>query len=152
VDALQNSLKKVLPPVNIGIYNKGLWGRVSKETLDRVMPALYNFTGGEQGRCFFRSTTGSPKSLKRNLEEHERGLVQTLAHRHGCSFLDFGRLTEDFARMEYREGNVNKASASLLLQERSAIYWDNVHFLPWVYEELNNLQLNVLCNAEAAIK
>jgi hypothetical protein len=145
--ALQNSLKRILPPVSIGIYNKGLWGAVSKETLDRVMPALYNFTGGEDGRCFFRSTTGSAKSLKANLEEHERGLVQSLTHQHGCNFLDFGRLTEDFARIEYREGQVDRASASFLLQERNSIYWDNVHFMPWVYEELNNMQLNVLCNA-----
>ena len=32
-----------------------------------------------------------------------------------------------------------------LLPPTTQVYWDKVHFQPWVYEELNNLLLNVLC-------
>jgi hypothetical protein len=32
--------------------------------------------------------------------------------------------------------------------EYLTIFWDDMHFQPWVYKELNNLMLNVLCNAQ----
>jgi hypothetical protein len=50
----------------------------------------------------------------------------------GCSFLDIAHVTEIFA--------------SLQTVERTFVFWDALHYLPWVYEELNNVLLNVLCN------
>jgi hypothetical protein len=38
------------------------------------------------------------------------------------------------------------------LEERDTILWDDVHFQPWVNEELNNLLLNMLCNAHICHK
>jgi hypothetical protein len=32
--------------------------------------------------------------------------------------------------------------------EYTNVFWDSVHYQPWVYEELNNVMLNVLCNAK----
>jgi phospholipase/lecithinase/hemolysin len=30
--------------------------------------------------------------------------------------------------------------------EKKFVFWDSVHYTPWVYEALNNVLLNVLCN------
>ena len=38
----------------------------------------------------------------------------------------------------------------IALRERKDVYTDLVHFMPWVYEEINNLLLNVLCNGDAS--
>ena len=35
-----------------------------------------------------------------------------------------------------------------VMLEYLTIFWDDMHFQPWVYKELNNLMLNVLCNAQ----
>lgn len=38
----------------------------------------------------------------------------------------------------------NEGNAEMV--EYNSIFWDSVHYMPWVYEELNNLLLNMLCN------
>jgi hypothetical protein len=97
------------------------------------MPLLFDFAGGESGRCFFKSTTASSRG---SLTSAERGYVRNETLKAGCSYLDIAHVTEDFALLHHEGKEL----------ERKLVFWDAVHFRPWVYEELNNVLLNVLCN------
>ena len=147
--------------VNHVFYNRGLWGKIPEERARRMMKLLRNFTtpppppsrganDGDDGdgsdtttnRCFYKSTTGCPRSRKDGIGEHEYGAVRSATFDAGCEYMDVAHLTEEFAHFLYAHppppGNV--------MSEHDTIFWDLVHYQPWVYEELNNLLLNVLCN------
>ena len=51
-----------------------------------------------------------------------------------------GHLTEEFGALKAPGRNRTHPSAS--------VFVDHVHYQPWVYEELNNILLNVLCNGQ----
>ena len=141
------TLRSILPPVDFGIYNRGLWGQLDAEQAGRIFPLLYDWAGNGTGRCFYKATTGGDTQYHAR-HEHEVNTIQGLALSAGCSFLDYGHITRDFASLPFQlpypptqeGGNLSST------QERLGIYWDKVHFYPWVYEELNNVLLNVLCN------
>lgn len=145
-------LRQHLPPVNVSIYNRGLWGALPRENSAKILPRLYNFTGREHGRCFYRSTTASPQSGEQKIRTIEDGYVRQDTFDAGCSFLDFARITQPFEHLKFQNQHllrhkVQKGERRLsIAQERQSIYRDANHFQPWVYEELNNLLLNVLCN------
>jgi hypothetical protein len=107
---------------------------------------MYEWAGNGAGRCFFRTTTtsGNYESTHR----YELDNIREAAIRSGCSFHDVGHITSEFGPLLFihpgppsQEGG--KFSEGI---ERSGVYWDMVHFFPWVYEELNNVMFNVLCN------
>jgi hypothetical protein len=137
--------QQYLPPFNITIYNRGLWGVLSKERTEIILPLLYKSAGGDQGRCFFKSTTGRFQSTL-GPERHQYVRHITLAN--GCGYIDMAHLVEDFDNIPFfhpppplQEHHISPA-----YHERTFVYWDSLHFMPWVYEELNNVLLNVLCN------
>lgn len=148
-DALKSNgiLRRMFPDVDVSIFNRGLWGVLSKSRASIVMPRLYNWTG-EKGRCFFKSTTGSGSSTT-SLLEQERGAVRTETFLSGCSYLDIGHVTADFASVSHSHPQPPKQKGGKIsnFEERNSLYWDYVHFSPWVYEELNNVLLNILCNS-----
>jgi len=139
----------MLPPVDYAVYNRGLWGQFTEKEADIILPRMYDWTGKGTGRCLYKATTadGKPQAFY-DQHQHERRAIQAITLKAGCSFLDFGHLTQDFAEMPFQfpfpptqeAGNLSST------QERIEIFWDKVHFYPWVYEELNNVLLNVLCN------
>jgi hypothetical protein len=143
--ALNGSLRQLLPPVDIVIYNRFLWGTLSKERAETIMPLLHDFVNDRQGRCLYRTTTASTSP-------HDPGgemkVMKDPTFRAGCSMLDFFHLTKDFGTHlsshppppKQQHGKISNS------REREDIYWDSVHYMPWVYEELNNLLLNVICN------
>jgi len=57
----------------------------------------------------------------------------------GCEYCDVDHLTEALGR--------DDPNGSLF-----GAFTDTVHFQPWVYEELNNVLLNVLCNTAAIVQ
>jgi hypothetical protein len=144
---LKGTLKSVLPDVDIVIYNRGLWGVLTKDRAEKIMPLLYDWTG-ENGRCFFRTTTASPDSDV--YREPERTYVKRATFSAGCSTLDFAHLTREFESLPFAHPRPPKQQDGTIwnYRERDDVYWDYVHFLPWVYEELNNMLLNVLCNSK----
>ena len=143
-------LRKQLPPVDIALYNRGLWGVLGNETKNKILfDNLHTFSKGEQGRCFFRSTTGR---LDKTLTT-ERDKVRKVALGAGCGYLDNAHLVEDFSEILFQhpappKQMIGGRQTIVSAEERKLIFWDSVHFQPWVYEELNNMQLNVLCNPE----
>lgn len=134
VEALSKggALWEQLPPATISLLNRGLWGILTPEQAKARMPVLANVTrrARPDGRCFYRTTTGSARSDRMYKQEHTYIQDETLAA--GCEFLDVAHLTKAFADMSKGE--------------RELVFWDAVHYLPWVYEELNHILLNVLCN------
>lgn len=139
------ALRKYFPPVDIVQYNRGLWGVLdNKEKVKNITKAMYGFSGGQNGRCLFRSTTGR-FSQTREAESH---LVKESTLKAGCGFFDLAHLLEDFNDLLMLHPPPPPSTfGSVIHEERSTIYWDAVHFQPWVYEETNNMLLNVLCNA-----
>ena len=148
IDFEHGALRHVLPPVSIAIYNRGLWGPLAPDRAKQIFPAMFNWTGGSAGRCFYKSTTASGRYTEDNLREHEtqRSIRNEAVHA-GCAFLDYGHVTSDFASLFYNYPTPPGGGGL----ERTDVYWDSVHFQPWVYEELNNIFLNVLCNARRVL-
>jgi len=142
-DALERngSLRELVPPVDVSIYNRGLWGQLTTAQTQRYMPLFRDLTAARSGRCFFKSTTGSERMSEKSLA-HEQGFVKNETTKAGCSFLDVAQITNDFGKLTSKEDAPNYRP------ERSTIFFDTVHFRPWVYEELNNILLNVLCNSD----
>jgi hypothetical protein len=135
----------------IAICNRGHWGLLSKERAKTIMPILYDWVNQDQntttmrnkkngGRCFFKSTTASHNSEELSIFEKELLLVRPEAHDAGCEYLDYAHLTKLFGGF----GNTKGWEA----RERGSVYWDALHYMPWVYEELNQVLLNVLCNSK----
>jgi hypothetical protein len=72
----------------------------------------------------------------------EHDVVRKVSFGAGCEYLDVSHITAEFTTMLFTH------PAKKNEYEYKTIFWDSVHYQPWVYEELNNLQLNVLCNAQ----
>ncbi|CAB9513509.1 expressed unknown protein [Seminavis robusta] len=136
-------LRRELPPVDIAIYNRGYWGALEKERAEKIMPNLHSFSQGENGRCFFKTSTGGHDWVL----EPERTHVQDATWSNGCGFLDFAHLTADFNTIYWQNKLPPRQMDGHVNDERDTIFWDPVHLQPWVNEELNNMLLNVLCNA-----
>jgi len=97
---------------------------------------------GSDGRCFFKATTGSSRQDYRPLEI---GKIRGPTIKKGCDYLDWGHVTATFGktRMDHHPYGGG---------EKDDVFFDTVHYHPWVYTELNNLMLNVLCNGDAELK
>ena len=93
-------------------------------------------------RCFYKSTTGCLRSLEDGIGNHEFGAVRVATFDAGCEYMDAAHLTEEFSQFLY----AHPPPPRNVMSEHDTIFWDLVHYQPWVYEELNNLLLNVLCN------
>ena len=137
------ALYKQLPPTTIAIYNRGHWGQLPAARANVLMPLLHTFSQGSLGRCYFKSTT-TPYPF---LREHERTAIRDAAWTSGCGFLDWGHITEDFLELPFQPNMIPPEQVyGPITGEREQIFWDQVHFQPWVNEEFNNLLLNILCN------
>lgn len=129
---------------NYIFYNRGIWGGIQIEKAKKMMSAIYQMIGGDLGRkvsnnrCFFRSTTGSSKSKR--LDNLEYGPVRNVVYNSGCEYFDVAHVTAEFSK-------INKKNS-----EHRNIFWEGSHYVPWVYEELNNLLLNVLCNTHVSLR
>jgi hypothetical protein len=149
IDPKQNGiLLESLPPTDIAIYNRGLWGQLDASRAATIFPLLYQWTAGSSqgGRCFYKSTTGSSRRTSKALHQHEIGDIREATMSAGCQFFDLGHMTSDFATLRPGTGLTDKNDKRVMEREREQVYWDTVHFQPWVYEEMNNVLLNVLCN------
>ena len=131
-------------------YNRGLWGQLPKDRAKIMMESMYKLSGGkekQQNRCFYRSTTSCERMTKKDMGSYERNTIRSIAHIASCEFLDYNHITEAFGQFAYAHPKPDRN----LDHERGSVFWDSVHYQPWVYEELNNLLLNVLCNVNDAI-
>jgi hypothetical protein len=150
-DALERNgaLWQVIPPVDVSIYNRGLWGALTTEQATRYMPLFRELTsqrhdgGRTPGQCFFKSTTGSDRTSAASLK-HEQTTLRNITLQAGCSFLDMAQITKDFGRMPEKSADDGETN-----WERNTVYQDGIHFRPWVYEEFNNILLNALCNSDS---
>jgi hypothetical protein len=123
-----------LGTIDITLYNRGNWNQITTAMAKDLMPKFRDLA---RDRCFYKSTTQSQRTRERPymrpLAESDRVFVPTLEA--GCGYLDFAHLTSYFEHFLIMDN-----------EEVKTIFWDSVHYTPWVYEELNNLLLNVLCN------
>jgi len=133
-EALGVELPRLFPDVTDAFYNRGLWGPLLPKVSKDVFAALRKLTK-LGGRCFWRGTTA---------EKEERATALT-AQQAGCESFDAQKVTEEFHALPFFHPLPEGPFAN---HERRDVYWDAVHFMPWVYEELNNLLLNVLCNSD----
>ena len=142
--------------VNYVLYNRGLWGKIPEGRARRMMRLLHGFTvpppssrvnnnsdgDGTTNRCFYKSTTGCARSRDDGINDHEYDAVRKATFQAGCEYMDVAHLTEEFAQFLYS----HPMPPRNVMSEYLTVFWDSVHYQPWVYEELNNFLLNVLCN------
>jgi hypothetical protein len=142
--ALNGSLRSVLPPVDIAIYNRFMWGVLEKDRADMIMPLLHDFVG--DGRCFFKTGTSTPLYLVEGALE--MAAMKDATFNAGCGLLDYGHLTKEFGLLGFGHPPPPSQENGTISNQRENrdVFWDAVHYTPWVYEELNNILLNVLCN------
>jgi len=130
------TLHNQYPNVTYTFYNRGLWGGLETERATSVMKSFSYFTGGhgQDGRCFFKTTNGSKMAVESNLSTWENDNVRQPTLNAGCEYFDAYHLTEEFSTVPDDEHKI--------------VFWDAVHYQPWVYEELNQMLLNILCNTQ----
>lgn len=130
------TLKRLFGKIDISLYNRGNWNQMTQPMTKDLM-TQFSFLATEQ--CFYKSTTNSPRTrirpYMRPLIEMDRVFAET--KNAGCGYLDYAHVTSAFEHYAVNHD-----------PEFQNIFLDVVHYLPWVYEELNNLLLNVLCNAK----
>ena len=120
-------------------------------------------------RCFFRRTTACPTS--KSLDDVEYGHVRDAAFSAGCEYFDVAHVMEEFRMLSSQEFSqvlwdeqIHYVSTLPLKDQRhknknssasSACCYSHTHSLvsrfikvPWVYEELDQLLLNLLCNTQ----
>jgi hypothetical protein len=141
------SLRKIFPTVDFAIYNRGLWGRLNVKRSKHIFHLMHEWTGNGLGRCFFKATTATHPGHN-EMQTFEQLEIGKTSLEEGCGFLDYGHVTMEFSQLQFTHPRPPSMDAGRLngMFERSFVYWDKVHFTPWVYEELNNILLNVLCN------
>jgi hypothetical protein len=76
----KRAIASQLPPVDIAIYNRGTWGDLPAERSKQVFPLLYEYSGGTNGQCFYRTTVVPEKRIA----EMDYVRADTLVS--GCSF------------------------------------------------------------------
>jgi hypothetical protein len=148
---------------NYVFYNRGLWGQIQEDKAKKMMESLHNITstrtrtsirtGGNEhenqnNRCFFRSTTGCQRTRENDLASWEYGSIRNASYAAGCEYLDIAHLTKEFSTMVYEHEDDEHEEDEDEEFKYTNVFWDSVHYQPWVYEELNNVMLNVLCNAK----
>jgi hypothetical protein len=126
-------------------------------------------------RCFYKTTTAGSNSMRGGYRTHELQHVWPHVYRAGCSYFDAGHLTDAFSALNWDDHMNNEASTerrsiytdsvrralrataivvllvrfvshTRLVVKLPSFSTAQVHFQPWVYEELNQVMLNVLCN------
>ena len=97
---------------------------------------------GTTNRCFYKSTTGCARSRDDGINDHEYDAVRKATFQAGCEYMDVAHLTEEFAQFLYS----HPMPPRNVMSEYLTVFWDSVHYQPWVYEELNNSLLNVFFN------
>lgn len=92
-------LPKLLPPVDIELYNRGIWGLMNKQHSKTVLPLLHQWThknNNNNGKCFFRSSTHFKWET---MFEQERRVVHPVAIQAGCGYIDYTHLIQEFYHM-----------------------------------------------------
>ena len=157
-EAVLEAMGGMAPGVDIALYNRGVWGELpaNYEHTQRVMRGLHRMTKanarhGNGGKCFWKGT--SALSYSHLLPARRRGKatslwkkeqrLRTTAYGAGCGVYDLAHVTQEFMKFEWN-GDIGRNECCGEKEGRS-VFWDAVHFQPWVYEELNNILLNVLC-------
>jgi hypothetical protein len=133
------TLRAVLPSrPDVTMYHRGRCGWLSEARAKVIMPALRDWVAGgsdkdnnnnnnpggnsnaapaSAGRCFFKSTTSGSGSLKAEVFQAELRTIRSHAYRVGCSYLDYGYLTETFAALDMDEPAAT---------ERKTVFLDSV--------------------------
>jgi hypothetical protein len=125
--------------------------------MSSIFKKLSQIIKKNSGRCFWKGTTvpmepkmtellGYSPSSPTNFTQLERH-IRALSHHYLCESFDLSHVTSDFVDLlgtEYcRQNNATWNPKSRY--EMTDVYIDRVHFQPWVYEEFNQILLNVLC-------
>ena len=140
--------KEILANANFVFYNREIWGTIQKQKAKKILASIYEMTGGtkkESNRCFYRSTTGYIGTKDYTEKEvMEYGPVRQAAFDAGCEYIDIAHTTEEFSQMLFS----NPAPPRNRLFEQRSMFMDSIHYMPWAYEGLNTLFLNILCGTQ----
>lgn len=117
---------------SVFVFNSGLWRHMfggepwSPEVHEALLAAAEAAVAPQGGMCIWKTTTW----LTNNAVQHDFD-APTLRHvaDHGWSVMDAWALTEAAGRLEPQP------------------FWDGMHTLGFVYEELNQYLLNMICPA-----
>ena len=127
---------------DFAFYNQGLlWGKLPRDRAKiwwNRCTACFLVEEKQHNRCFYRSSTSCGRMTKKNIRNYEHNTICLIAHTVNCEYLDYNHLTEAFGHFDfaYLEPDRN------ISYESKSVFWDALHYQPWVYKELNNLLLN----------
>ncbi|KAL3156426.1 hypothetical protein ABBQ38_000735 [Trebouxia sp. C0009 RCD-2024] len=124
------------------VFNTGLWG----------LPAVALLSPVQQLAIFLGiAKIGTQFHQKRN--PHTRLIWKTITvSAQNEAEPDMENLNEAGSKAFATDGNWDIMDARIITQAAKNqglnLYWDQMHFLPFVYEELNDVLLNMLCSPE----
>ena len=162
-NVISNYLPKVMPDVDIALFNTGLWGgggdpRWIKDIMQRLFAYVHgvDYNKGpnakpepgkeKSGRCYWKGMSpawstdanGYPDTFATKDNANRQ-----VAYEAGCGVFDVRHITKQFASFQWM-GDLGRASCCGE-KEMMSVYFDAAHFQPWVNEELNQILLNQLC-------
>ena len=162
-DSIENvittHLPKIIPDVDVAIFNRGSWGGDNPPKTKEIMRRLFALVHGieyapgpegqvakKAGRCYWRGRSPQWSNDHNGYPEHfaERDNGNRVAaYDAGCGVYDVRHVTKQFASFQWM-GDLGRPSCCGE-KEMMAVYFDAAHFQPWVNEELNQILLNQLC-------
>jgi hypothetical protein len=142
------------PDVDLAIYNRGLWVTAPSDfsQAEKMFAGMFKMTQKRKGKCFWKGTTAKAFSTTFKKEEnylpittYEREMrLRFGAYSAGCGVYDLAFVTQQFEKFEWM-GDVGRPSCCGDSEMMTNVFWDLVHYHPWVYEEFNTILLNMLC-------
>eukprot|EP00980_Cylindrotheca_fusiformis_P016585 scaffold4973_cov135-Cylindrotheca_fusiformis.AAC.3 len=124
------TIRKYIPPPDHVIYNRGLWGGFP---LNRARKLFARMKGWARETCYYKSTTAGSGAIHRPIFSSKEAQIRQAAEEAGCRNYHLHHLTGQFAHLDHEKDG------------RDDIFVDEIHYQPWVYHELNNVLLNMLC-------
>lgn len=138
------------------LWNEGIW--MHESDWNPLMRTVRSFMEERQVRAFFKTTTGPGLMNRSDWETWVPSRDRTgfkAALENGWEVLDTWGAVKDLTLMadglDWRAPGLPSYPLPLagdpsIQVEFNAIHWDIIHFKPWVYEEINNLWLNMVCD------
>lgn len=159
VNTILPLVEEVQGPVHAVLWNQGLWSEPTVEEMRDMARSTRDFFLNRSAQFYWKTTTRAGAQTLEELDGFRslQGSYAKSLDGMGWRLLDAARTTRDLTAIVEESispslwehllssGPVATLNRSMKLEVR-AVHWDLVHYRPWVYAELNNVWLNMLCN------